>query len=148
LLRIHRTITFEFDPKNGDLVDTNIPESSYCIAATALADDAQAFWMAQPKNKLKQYIPAKGGQVYVIVRGVSRSGISRQMSFFVIEESHAHGARLLDLTYDIADLLNLRCKAGALTVRGCGMDMSFAVMDRAMGALYGGSGNDVSINVL
>ena len=101
-------------------------------------------------NNLKQHIPAKGGQVYVTKRGVSRSGMSRQMSFFVIEddrEGYTHPV-MLDLTRDIADLLNLRRKAGALTVKGCGMDMSFAVMDDVMGALYGGSGNDVSINVL
>lgn len=118
--------------------------------------------MKNATEELKQYIPAQGGQVFVIVRGVSRSGMSRTMSFFVLDaEEWGTGdtatrkmmvpfneVRLLDITRKIADLLGLRCKDGALTVKGGGMDMSFAVMDDVMGALYGKSGNDVSINVL
>ena len=53
-LRSSRAYWFEFDPRNGDLVDTDCPQQDDGPAASALADDCKAYlfddvqpeWMA------------------------------------------------------------------------------------------------------
>lgn len=41
-----RSYWFEFDPKNGDLIDHNVPEHSDGPEAQALSRHAQEFWEA------------------------------------------------------------------------------------------------------
>lgn len=63
--------------------------------------------------------------VYVVVHGVSRSGMQRLMSFYVID-----GDRLACINGLIVEACGYRRgKHEGLIVRGCGMDMGFAVVN-------------------
>ena len=70
-----------------------------------------------------------GDTVYCLLRHVSRSGMSREISFFT--------EGMLNLDWRIADLLDYRRgKHSGLYVEGCGMDMGFAVVYDVSRALF------------
>ena len=64
-------------------------------------------------------------KIYAIVRGVSKSGMSRRLSFFMVEDSE-----LINITHVIAQVLGkkLNNKECSFRVKGCGMDMIFATL--------------------
>lgn len=74
-----------------------------------------------------------GSTVYTVLRSVSRSGMSRDIDLYVIEngEPHRitfHAARACGFTYSR--------KTEALRVGGCGMDMGFHVVSTLSHVLY------------
>lgn len=79
-----------------------------------------------------------GDVIYSVIRKVSSSGMSRQIDFYFISEGKPYWisrriAQILD--YSVAE-------SGALKVRGCGMDMCFAVVYNLASQLWpGGDGN-------
>lgn len=78
------------------------------------------------KSKVIQLI--LDGKVYVKINSVSRSGMSRKMSFYVAE-----GDRIINITEDIHNLKWYgKYKNRELTVGGCGMDMVFAALYYSM----------------
>lgn len=66
-------------------------------------------------------------KIYAIVRGVAKSGMSRRLSFFMIED----GA-LINITHAIAQCLGytLNEREWSFRVSGCGMDMIFDTLYR------------------
>lgn len=46
-MQTDRAYWFEFDPVDGDLIDTDVPEHSDGYAASVLADIAKEFWESQ-----------------------------------------------------------------------------------------------------
>lgn len=76
------------------------------------------------------FIPAEN--VYVIIEHVARSGMSRDMSFFVV-----HDGELRRVTMLIHYLTGARWnhKRECITVKGCGMDMAWATVNEACQAL-------------
>lgn len=74
-----------------------------------------------------------GAAVYTIVRHVSRSGMQRSISAFVIWNNEVH---MLD--YWLKDLLDLPFDRtnGGLKVRGAGMDMTFWLVYETSRALF------------
>lgn len=103
---------------------------------------------------LRKLLPA-GSCVYSIVRSVSRSGMSRRMSFVVPTNEarltgkletretgkptiyHYENNLIIPLTLDIARVLGYRFNAddNSITVRGCGMDMGWHIVSSLARAL-------------
>lgn len=67
-----------------------------------------------------------GQTVYTILRSVSSSGMSREISVVIV-----HKGEMRDITGLVGDLIaNTQGKTGGLRVHGCGMDMGFDVVYR------------------
>ena len=65
-----------------------------------------------------------GDKIHIICRNVSRSGMSRQLDFFLLRDN-----RLIYISPHVAEITDhKRHTNGALKVSGCGMDMGFAVV--------------------
>lgn len=65
-------------------------------------------------------------KIYAIVRGVAKSGMSRRLSFFMVEDSE-----LINITHVVAQALGkkLNNKEWSFRVSGCGMDMIAHTLD-------------------
>lgn len=65
-----------------------------------------------------------GDKVYIVLRNISRSGMSRRMDFYLFRKG-----QLLYVTPHVAQITDNRQHSdGTLKVGGCGMDMGFAVV--------------------
>lgn len=90
-------------------------------------------------ESLRKWFP-KGSTVYTILRKVSASGMSRQISIVALL---VDGEKVVDLhpNYAVAAVtgfrLNSKGSHDALIVGGCGMDMGFHVVSRLAEVLYG-----------
>ena len=71
-------------------------------------------------------------EIYSIIRHVSRSGMTRHISFFIIRNGHVWFIDNL-----ISDYLDYRPnkRYDALVVGGCGMDMAFSVVNNLQEAM-------------
>ena len=65
-------------------------------------------------------------KIYAVVRGVSKSGMTRRLSFFMVEDSE-----LINITHVIAQALGkkLNDQEWSFRVSGCGMDMIAHTLD-------------------
>jgi hypothetical protein len=80
--------------------------------------------------------------VYATVTHVSKSGMSRDIRFYVVADG-----KLVSLTWAIGTLIGCRVTDKGVRVSGCGMDMRFWALD-ALAHILGGdftSGNDFRI---
>lgn len=79
-------------------------------------------------QSLSRFLSA-GDTVYCLTRSVSRSGMSRKISFFVVDKTDN---RLLDATWLICAILGCRvydvAGSNAMQINGGGMDMHFHVV--------------------
>jgi hypothetical protein len=87
----------------------------------------------QAKKYLREWLP-EGSTVFTLVRSVSKSGMSRQISVFCVEVSD-----IRNLDWMVAQALDWRIR-DAVVVQGCGMSMTFHLVDTLSYALYGGGG--------
>ena len=72
--------------------------------------------------------------IYCVLRSVSKSGMSRVIDFYTIENNrpqYLSGLIRMALGYRMA-------KNGGLVVGGCGMDMGFHVVYTVSSVIYGG----------
>lgn len=68
------------------------------------------------------------GTITATIVSVARSGASRRIKFYGID----HNRRIYGLTYDVANLLNIKVNADkSVTVRGGGMDVILATLQKA-----------------
>lgn len=66
----------------------------------------------------------RGKKIIATIKSVSRSGMSRTISFYFIDDN-----TLYNCTYIIAEVVGYKQdKYGHLKVNGCGMDMIFSVL--------------------
>jgi hypothetical protein len=74
-----------------------------------------------------------GTTVYTVLRHVSRSGMSRDIDVYAMEDNEPRR-----ITWSVAQATGIRYdrKAEALKVGGCGMDMGFHVVYNLSRALY------------
>lgn len=84
----------------------------------------------ESNNDIKHGTPftfTSDSKIYTIVRGVAKSGMSRRLSFFMVED----GA-LINITQVIAQCLGytLNEREWSFRVSGCGMDMIFDTLYR------------------
>ena len=79
-------------------------------------------------------MPPEKRVIYTVLRSVSKSGMSRVIDFYTIENDrpqYLSGLIKMALGYRMA-------KNGGLVVGGCGMDMGFHVVYTVSSVLYGG----------
>lgn len=98
-------------------------------------------------ERIKEHAP-KGSTIYCILRSVSRSGMSRRISFYAMKpagtkystgEKPVHHTEPVMLDRAVAAILDMpldREKEG-IRVDGCGMDMGFHVVYSLARAVYG-----------
>lgn len=83
-----------------------------------------AYEMEDLRNNVWQYLTHGNKTIYVLTRSVSKSGLSRKVSVYVV-----NNGELLNLTYFVGSLLGLplQDKNGywTVTLNGGGMDMHF-----------------------
>ena len=73
-----------------------------------------------------------GDTVFTVLRHVSQSGMSRDISVIAIVDS-----KPLDISHRVATLLKYnRAKDGSIKIGGCGMDMGFAIIYALSHRLY------------
>lgn len=83
---------------------------------------------------LKKWAP-KGTRIYTILRGVSRSGMRREISLLIVNPSDG-GIHHIDNS--AAAVLGYRMgKHDGVLISGCGMDMGFALVSELASKLYG-----------
>jgi len=90
------------------------------------------------REQLLTYYVSEGSRVYTILRHVSSSGMSRDISLVVADRE----GRISDITYYAADALGSRLveRNGfrAIRVNGCGMDMGFHLVYNLSSVLFHG----------
>jgi hypothetical protein len=107
---------------------------------TTKASDKKEQEKQEQKARLREWMP-EGSTVYTILRHVSASGMSRDISLVVpwIDESGKVG--FIHPNYGAAKILGDRLvsKNGsdAIRIGGCGMDMGFHLVYSLSHALYG-----------
>lgn len=84
-------------------------------------------------DTLRELFP-EGSTVYVVQRHVSQSGMMRRLSVFAIADND-----LRNVTHMVSKVThyNEAARSEGLVVRGCGMDMHFAVVYDLSSVLYG-----------
>lgn len=86
---------------------------------------------------LENYLNDNNLTVYTILRSVSASGMTRRISFKVIDDTS-----IFDITYLVAQALGEKVVDAhgfnAIRVNGCGMDMGFHMVYNLSSVLYAG----------
>lgn len=74
-----------------------------------------------------------GSTVFIVLRHVSRSGMSRSISVFASVDGQPH-----DITYQASRVIgeSVDRRHGGIRMRGCGMDMGFALVYSLSHVLY------------
>lgn len=117
----------------------------YDFNHTPSGDDWQQISQAKGKELQKQQaidslknifslMPEDQRVIYCVLRSVSKSGMSRVIDFYTIENNrpqYLSGLIRMALGYRMA-------KNGGLVVGGCGMDMGFHVVYTVASVIYGG----------
>lgn len=74
----------------------------------------------------------KGTCLYTTIKHVSRGGMSREISVYVV-----HNERIRNINYYVGEVLGLRIgNHNGLVVKGCGMDMGYAIVSSVSEILY------------
>jgi hypothetical protein len=80
-----------------------------------------------------------GSTVSTSLKNVSRSGMQRQISFYIVDP---RDNEITNIDYHVAIITDTKLsKSGALTVNGCGMDVGFSVVCN-LGAMLWPMGTD------
>jgi len=83
------------------------------------------------KEELRQLLPP-GSTVYTSLNHVSRSGMQRAISTYIIIENDVR-----DISYDVAEIIGSTMhKKGGIKIDGCGMDMGFSIVYHLSYELY------------
>lgn len=102
--------------------------------STATIKEDQAYAV----ERLLTHYLKEGDTVYTLVRHVSASGMSRDISLFI-----AQGGEIIDVTYYAAHAIGWRLveRNGrrAIKVQGAGMDMGFHLVYTLASVLYRGA---------
>lgn len=77
-------------------------------------------------ERLKELLKP-GDTVYTILRHVSSSGMTRDISLVILKPDQ-QGIRPFHADYHAATLLELKEKNNGVRIPGCGMDMGFALV--------------------
>jgi hypothetical protein len=117
-----------------ELGDTIYQLSSPPNGAVKLSNaEGKRKYCEQAKKYLREWLP-EGSTVFTLVRSVSKSGMSRQISVFCIE-----GSDIRNLDWMTAQALDWRIR-DAVVVQGCGMSMTYHLVETLSYALYGRGG--------
>ena len=83
------------------------------------------------KDRLSKFV-SKGDTIYAIIRSVAKSGMSRNIDFYVIKDNQP-----IYLSASIAITLGWPMKGDYVHVSGCGMDMAFHTVYSLSSRLFG-----------
>jgi len=72
-----------------------------------------------------------GDTVYTVLRHVSKSGMIRDISLYIIRDNEP-----LNITWHVADRLKMNVKNNGIRIKGCGMDMGFHLVYGLGSALW------------
>lgn len=75
------------------------------------------------KVKIREILATNPPEIYTILRSVSASGMSREISVSVVL-----AGKLICIDHHVANVLGLHFGKRGLKVTGCGMDMGFHVV--------------------
>lgn len=103
--------------------------------------------LEETKKRLKDLLPVKDAKathdpnapkVYAIIRSVAPSGMSRRIDFYTITNDYNGKPMMQFLTGYIAQVLDYKrsMEKDGILVKGCGMDMAFAVTYELSMLLY------------
>lgn len=85
----------------------------------------------EAKKYLMDVLPV-GGTCYTQVKSVAKSGMSRKMKFFAVEDGE-----IINVTWRVATVLGDSVQSdGTIRVSGCGMDMGFHMVYNLARTLY------------
>jgi hypothetical protein len=114
-------------------------------ADLAIATETLTKYLVKPVRKEGSRYCENRQTVYCIVGHVAKSGMSRDIRFYVVTEGE-----LVSLTWAIATIIDAKMHDAGLRIGGCGMDMRFAVLDAMARKMWGAghSGNDFRIEDL
>ena len=83
------------------------------------------------KEEFRQLLPP-GSTVYTSLNHVSRSGMQRAISVYIIRNNN-----ISDISYDVAEIIgDTMHKKGGIKINGCGMDMGFSIVYQLSYKLY------------
>lgn len=85
---------------------------------------------------LKRWL-SPGCRVYTMLKSVSKSGMSRRIRCAVAIVDLDGKPEILDITYYVAQVCGYSMNDSGLLVKGCGMDMGFAVVISLSYRLFG-----------
>lgn len=89
------------------------------------------------KESCLKYVEMCNKQIFCILKGLSRSGMSRKMDFFSFYSDKNGRIQKVYLNYFISQLCGYKQdNNGHLKVSGCGMDMGFSVVSNLSEVLY------------
>lgn len=111
-----------------------------CKADTSYRDqDGEPCYICKGEGRYsrdwsRRRVDKKGRQIYTKVTHVAKSGMSRSIECFVIEENEP-----INITWAVARILGERVdqKNGGVRVSGCGMDMGFHIVNYLSYSLHG-----------
>ena len=85
--------------------------------------------IAEAIQTLKSLGCEDGTTIYTTIRSVTKSGMSRAISCFIITTEEDGSNYIQNINYFVGISLGLkRHKDGGLIVRGCGMDMGYKIV--------------------
>lgn len=115
---------------NGEVFETSHPE--YHKGCENLGGGAKGFAARQEycRKELRKILKPKS-TVYTVLRSVSKSGMSREISAFTI-----HKGELRNLDSLVADAIGHTVGNRGIKMGGCGMDMGFAMVYSLGAALW------------
>ena len=95
------------------------------------------------KNGLDHLVALKGKRVWAKVNTVSRSGMSRRISLYVVtqrqylrDEKEVSDAYIQKLDYWVAQATGRKSSTDGVQIGGCGMDMIFALIESINWAVW------------
>lgn len=115
---------------NGAVFETSHPE--YHKDCENLGSGSKGFAARQEycRKELRKILRPKS-TVYIVLRSVSKSGMSREISAFAI-----HNGELRNLDGLVADAIGHAVGKQGIKMHGCGMDMGFALVYSLGAALW------------
>ena len=115
---------------NGEVFETSHPE--YHKGCENLGGGAKGFAARQEycRKELRKILKPKS-TVYTVLRSVSKSGMSREISAYTM-----HKGTLRNLDYLVSDAIGHTVGHQGIKMSGCGMDMGFALVYSLGAALW------------
>ena len=115
---------------NGEVFETSHPE--YHKECENLGGGSKGFAARQEycRKELRKILKPKS-TVYTVLRSVSKSGMSREISAFAIQKGE-----LRNLDCLVADAIGYVVGPHGIKMHGCGMDMGFALVHSLGAALW------------
>jgi hypothetical protein len=114
-----KTVYYFRNAATGEVFETSHPEYHKTDIPITPKTEGKRLLTEQVKNELRKRIKP-GHTVYTQVKTVSRSGMSRVISCYIIE-----AGRIKCIDGAVSDATGTPWTRGGLKVSGCGMDMGF-----------------------